>query len=84
MPRTLQERLDTIRTGFEKTAPPEALKIMRRATKALEDSGQAKRVLGEGDTAPEFALNDTLGRNVSSAEMLKRGPLVLTFYRGHW
>jgi hypothetical protein len=84
MTRTLQQRLDGIRTAFEGKAPPEAVEIMHRATQALTDSGQADRALGVGDRAPEFDLKDSMGRNIRSGEMLERGPLVLTFFRGHW
>lgn len=84
MARTLQDRLDSLRAAFEKQAPAEAQQIMRRATQALVDSGQADRALGEGARAPDFELKDTLDRVVRSQEVLARGPLVLTFFRGHW
>ncbi len=34
--------------------------------------------------APDFTLPDHLGRPVSLAETLARGPVLLVFYRGHW
>jgi len=37
-----------------------------------------------GDRAPEFILKDANGREVSSRELLAKGPLVVTFYRGVW
>ena len=57
---------------------------MHRATAELIASGQAQRALKAGDRAPEFALNDPDGNQVSSAELLARGPLVVSFYRGVW
>jgi FtsH-binding integral membrane protein len=35
-------------------------------------------------TAPDFTLNDHTGRPFHLAEELKRGPVLLIFYRGHW
>jgi peroxiredoxin len=37
-----------------------------------------------GDTLPSFALSDALGKEVTSDELLKKGPLLITFYRGDW
>ena len=45
----------------------------------------ARSALGVGQKAPAFVLLDTAGKQVSSADLLKkhRG-LVLIFYRGYW
>jgi peroxiredoxin len=86
---TLQDRLDAFKAdfvsgklGFKPT--PERLQAMRRATDELIASGQAQRAKKAGDTAPDFTLNDPEGKPVSSRELLARGPLVLSFYRGVW
>jgi peroxiredoxin len=57
---------------------------MHRATAELIDSGRAQRARKAGDTAPEFTLNDAGGKPVSSRDLLARGPLVISFYRGVW
>jgi peroxiredoxin len=43
-----------------------------------------ERALKAGDQMPSFHLRDAFGKMVSSARLLKLGPLVLTFYRGGW
>jgi peroxiredoxin len=40
--------------------------------------------LAIGDRAPGFTLPDAKGRDVSLAERLETGPVVLQFYRGEW
>jgi peroxiredoxin len=57
---------------------------MHRATDELIASGAAERALKAGDRAPEFTLKDADDRKVSSRELLAKGPLVVTFYRGIW
>ena len=42
------------------------------------------RPLGAGDPAPTFVLPDPDDVMISSADLLKNGPLVVTFYRGIW
>ena len=86
---TLQERLDAFKADFEAGKPPykvtpSVVETMHRATAELIASGQAERAKKAGDLAPSFTLNDADGNPVSSAALLGRGPLVLTFYRGVW
>ncbi len=80
----LQDRLDAIRKGFEKEAPPEALEIMHRATRDLAAQIAEQPGLGLGDSAPPFRLADQDGNMIESAELLASGPLVVTLFRGHW
>jgi hypothetical protein len=80
----LQDRLDAIRKGFEKQAPPEALEIMHRATRDLAAQVAQQPGLGLGDAAPPFRLPDQNGNVIDSAVLLAGGPLVLTLFRGHW
>ena len=44
----------------------------------------AKKALNVGAKMPSFSLNDSLGKSVSSADLLKQGNLVVVFYRGAW
>lgn len=37
-----------------------------------------------GESAPEFKGTDQQGNAVVLSELLKKGPVVLMFYRGHW
>jgi len=86
---TLQATLDALRADFKAGKPPynapaHIHPIMERATAELIASGAAQRALKLGDKAPLFSLKDADGTLVSSAELLAKGPLVLTFYRGAW
>ena len=85
----LQDRLDAFKADFiggKLSFKPtqERLDAMARATAELVDSGQAQKAKKAGDTAPEFTLSDPDGKPVSSRELLAKGPLVLSFYRGVW
>jgi peroxiredoxin len=44
----------------------------------------ADRALKVGDSMPSFLLPNADGRLVFSDELLKRGPLVVNFFRGSW
>lgn len=86
---SLQDKLDAFRADFKAgkppfNAPPEIHPVMERATAELIASGQAARAIKAGDRAPHFSLKDQDGNDVSSAALLVKGPLVVTFYRGVW
>ncbi|MDN7580648.1 peroxiredoxin-like family protein [Burkholderia orbicola] len=86
---SLQDQLDAFRVDFKAgkppfNAPPEIHPVMERATAELIASGQAGRAIKAGDRAPSFKLKDQDGNDVSSAALLVKGPLVVTFYRGVW
>lgn len=86
---SLQDKLDAFKADFKAGkapyfAPPEIHPVMERATAELIASGQAERALRAGDKAPVFTLTDPDGTLVSSTELLEKGPLVISFYRGVW
>lgn len=86
---SLQDKLDAFKADFKGGkapyfAPREIHPIMERATAELIASGQAVRAIKAAERAPSFTLKDQDGNDVSSAELLRRGPLVITFYRGVW
>jgi len=86
---TLQDRLDAFKADFEGgklgfKPGPNALDTMHRATADLIASGKALNAKKAGDKAPEFALKDPDGLVVSSGDLLAKGSLVVSFYRGVW
>ncbi len=81
---SLEQQLAAIREGATKRIPAESLAIMHRATEQLQQSGLAERAMGVGDQMPAFSLRGGVGNEVRSSDLLTRGPLVLTFFRGVW
>lgn len=81
---SLQEALNTFKTDFETKVPPEALALMHKTTEDLRASGIVEDALKIGDSAPQFSLKETDGAVKSLDDLLKDGPLVLSFYRGKW
>jgi hypothetical protein len=85
----LQSRLDEYKKAFESGAPPynvprEAIEKMHRATAELKASGLANNAVKVGDRAPEFSLFNQDHVQVNSADLIRQGPLVVSFFRGHW
>ena len=81
---TLQDKLNAYKAEPKPHAPPELGAVSGRTIAALKASGQAERALKAGDRAPPFDLPDQDGAAASSADLLRKGPVVLSFYRGVW
>lgn len=81
---SLEEQLAVIRESAAQRIPANSLAVMHRATEQLQASGLAEQALGVGDSLPTFALVNQNGREVRSDDLVARGPLVLTFFRGMW
>lgn len=80
----LEEKLERAREGAAEKLPEEALATSQEHSRELEASGLADRAVGEGDRAPDFALPSTAGDELRLADVVSRGPVVLSFYRGRW
>jgi hypothetical protein len=85
----LQSRLDQFKKALESGAPPynaprQAIETMHRATAELKATGIEARALKVGDPAPSFTLFNQDHVEMASANLLREGPLVLSFFRGHW
>ena len=81
---SLEQKLAALRAAVETRIPPEKAVIMHRATDDLRKSGALDRIAKVGGPMPAFALANHDGQRVSSHELLARGPLVLSFFRGSW
>ena len=81
---TLEDTLRGIREASAKRIPADRAAVMHRATAELRTSGIMDRVIKPGHKLPPFALPNAHGQEVRSADLLARGPMVLTFFRGAW
>lgn len=86
---SLQEKLNEFKKSFESggppyNAPPQAIETMHRATAELKATGIEKQALKVGERAPSFTLFNQDHDQVGSADLLRQGPLVVSFFRGHW
>jgi len=80
----LQDTLDSMKEKFEASLPPEVKAVMHRATDDLAQSGVMEKVLQPGMEMAHFSLVDEEGNSVNSQDLVAKGPLVVSFYRGVW
>jgi hypothetical protein len=80
-PMTLQGRLQAIRDGLSNKAP-QASAALHGFIEELRATGIEDRVLRVGARAPGFELQEAHGTRMSLDDLIARGPVILTFYRG--
>jgi peroxiredoxin len=80
---SLKEELAEYRAGWFKRVPAERQAIMERHIAELRN-GLAKTALKVGDRAPAIKLGNARGQTVDVSALLKKGPVIVTFYRGGW
>ncbi|MDJ0616626.1 MAG: peroxiredoxin-like family protein [Calothrix sp. MO_192.B10] len=81
---SLAEQLAEQKAKVVQNLSPEIVDVLLQKTAELENSGITANSLGVGDSAPDFQLPDAVGNIVQLQELLAKGPVVLTFYRGGW
>ncbi len=81
---SLAQDLETIQEKSRQRIPADTRAIMEQATANLRQSGIVDRSLKAGDTMPAFELPNVTGATVRSADLLAKGALVVSFYRGGW
>jgi peroxiredoxin len=85
--RPLREIFAERKELIAKYVPADVQAVHARAVEALKAQAivaSALRTFGVGVKAPSFELPDLNGKLVSSASLLAKGRLVLSFIRGRW
>jgi len=81
---TLTETLLDYNTKGRARIPAEALAVMDAATQGLVNENLSNNSIKQGDTLVTTSLSNAQGENVNLEELLSKGPLVISFYRGGW
>jgi len=78
------DRLRQEAEWFHKNGRASDVEAIEAYVKELRVREIAKLALEPGQNAPDFTLPDGEGRMVTLSEELKKGPVILTWYRGGW
>jgi peroxiredoxin len=83
MDASVNERLACFAEAVRRFTPPFAEAVDRLVTR-LQSAGAGEAAPRAGDPMPPFFLPDADGHIVGLDQLLERGPVAVTFHRGHW
>jgi len=83
MDASVNERLACYAEAVSRTTPAFAEAVDRLVAR-LKNAGAGESAPSPGEPMPPFVLPDEHGHVVSLEELLKSGPVAITFHRGHW
>ena len=81
---SLQHALDEKKDASNLKSSDEKKATYAAGLKAVEESGIVAKAKQVGDMAPNFSLQNAIGKKVNLKDYLKKGPVVLVWYRGGW
>ncbi len=81
---TLKQDIDAFITETAGRLPPALVADLQKSIDDVKRSGIADLALAVGDIAPEFTLPNSSRRLIAVADLVRRGPLIVSFYRGAW
>ena len=81
---TLAQQIEEFQLNMSSEALSDIGTGLRAEAAHIIRSNVGAQALKEGEPAPDFALPDPTGGTVRLAGLLRRGPVVVTFYRGAW
>jgi peroxiredoxin len=81
---SLQETLDNAKNTWEAKAPDHIKEIYAEGIADVVRQNLIATAKKNDDIAPEFALKNAIGKEVTLSDYLQKGPVVLTWYRGGW
>lgn len=78
------DKLAQLRSNNCENLPTPELAVLTRTVARLRRQGLQSSCLQMGETAPDFTITTHSGDQVRLYDLLKRGPVVLNFFRGFW
>ena len=81
---SLTDQLNDLKRQLGQEIPRDILIEIAQFVQGLVQSGIEKTSCQAGDRIPSFMLPDVSGKMVSSGDILAKGSMVLSFYRGVW
>lgn len=81
---SLQATLDNAKKAWEAKAAENTKEIYADGITDVTRQNVVANAKKNDDKAPNFSLTNAVGKEVQLSDYLKKGPVVLTWYRGGW
>jgi len=80
----LAKQIEQLNQELFSQLPQEVFEVFGRSIEEIKTKNIEENSIQVGEHMPEFSLFNAYGKQISSREILKKGKMVLAFYRGSW
>src|ERR1700744_4055609 len=80
----LAKELNLVEEKFREENGAESAALLTNFIGGMDAEGIKSHALKMGEKAPDFTLINATGRKVTLSEAIRKGPVILTWYRGGW
>ena len=81
---SLTGKLNEVENKFREENGTESTDNFTKFIGEMDTAAIKSRALKIGERVPDFTLKNALGKEVTLSAEIKRGPVILTWYRGGW
>ena len=81
---SLSDQLEAYKQNFLKKADTRKIRVFDEGVEDVALKGLTASAIKKGDQYLDFSLKNAQGTEVQLSEVLAKGPIVLTWYRGGW
>ena len=82
--KTLTQQIDELNHNLAQQIPAEVLTSFGRSIEDTKQVQLEENCIQLGDVFPNFKLTNTANQMVELNDLLQKGPVVLSFFRGSW
>ncbi|MGG7468118.1 peroxiredoxin-like family protein [Chryseobacterium arthrosphaerae] len=81
---TLAKQVEQLNQELSSQLPQEVINAFGKSVDDLKTKNMEDRCIRPGEKMPEFILPNATGKMIDSNDILKKGKMMLAFYRGSW
>ncbi|AYZ13689.1 AhpC/TSA family protein [Chryseobacterium arthrosphaerae] len=81
---TLAKQIEQLNQELSLQLPQEVINAFGKSVDDLKTKNMEDRCIQPGEKMPEFLLPNATGKIIDSNDILKKGKMILAFYRGSW
>ncbi len=81
---TLAQQIDELNKNLTQQVPPEVLTSFGQSIEDVKKLQLEDHCIKVGDTFPNFQLKNTTNQVIELNDLLQKGPIIISFFRGSW
>ncbi|MGG5505533.1 MULTISPECIES: peroxiredoxin-like family protein [unclassified Myroides] len=81
---TLAQQIDELNKNLVQQVPPEVLNSFSQSIEEVKHLQLENHCIKLGETFPNFKLQNTSDQCIELNDLLQKGPVIISFFRGSW